>query len=149
MLELRKHLAAAKNWARNFLLRSALSPPKADTAPNTRSFMPETMRAGFLAQFVRIAEIASEAKSMVDELAGKGVDAIKGVLEAGVPAYPFNRMDVNLLRAVADEAHAKNLPVAVHTGKAADVNDAVTLGADSIEHGSFADEIPDSTPSTR
>jgi imidazolonepropionase-like amidohydrolase len=37
------------------------------------------------------------------------------------------------------------LPVAVHTGKAEDVVDAVSLPADSIEHGSFADEISDAT----
>jgi imidazolonepropionase-like amidohydrolase len=54
-------------------------------------------------------------------------------------------MDVNILHAVADEAHAKNLPVAVHTGNAQDVVDAVSLPADSIEHGSFADEISDAT----
>ena len=39
----------------------------------------------------------------------------------------------------------KNLPVAIHTGKSADVIDAVALGADSVEHGSFIDEIPDAT----
>jgi imidazolonepropionase-like amidohydrolase len=54
-------------------------------------------------------------------------------------------MDVNILRAVADEAHAKNLPVAIHTGNSQDVADAVALGTNSVEHGSFADEIPDAT----
>jgi imidazolonepropionase-like amidohydrolase len=44
---------------------------------------------------------------------------------------------------VVEEAHAKKLPVAIHCGNAADVADAVALGADSIEHGSYADEIPD------
>jgi imidazolonepropionase-like amidohydrolase/ABC-type multidrug transport system permease subunit len=106
-------------------------------------FMPENLRASFLAQFVRIPKSPAEAKSMVDEVAGKGVDFIKGILESGVPDYPFNRMDVNLLRAVAEEAHAKNLPVSVHTGKAVDVDDAIRAGANSIEHGSFADEISD------
>src|SRR5207237_9464165 len=72
-------------------------------------------------------------------------NAIKGVLESGAPGYSFNRMDVNILRAVTAEAHAKGLPVAVHTGKAEDVVDAVSLPADSIEHGSFADEISDAT----
>jgi imidazolonepropionase-like amidohydrolase len=81
----------------------------------------------------------------VDELAQKRVDAIKGVLEAGVPAYPFTRMNVDLLAAVAEEAHARNLPVAIHTGNANDVADAVRIGANSIEHGSFADEISDAT----
>src|SRR3954470_839933 len=108
-------------------------------------FLPEAMRASFIAQFVRIPKSAEEAKQQVDALAAQRVDAIKGVLEAGAPGYAFNRMDVNLLRAVVDEAHAKGLPVAIHTGKSQDVMDAVALSANSIEHGSMADEIPDAT----
>jgi imidazolonepropionase-like amidohydrolase/ABC-type multidrug transport system permease subunit len=108
-------------------------------------FLPETLRADFIAQFVRTPKSAEEARKQVDELAAKRVDAIKGVLESGAPGYPFNRMDVNILRAVTEEAHAKGLPVAVHTGKAEDVVDAVSLPADSIEHGSMADEISDAT----
>jgi imidazolonepropionase-like amidohydrolase len=108
-------------------------------------FLPEPMRADFIAQFVRTPHSAEEAHKQVDALAAQKVDAIKGVLEAGAPGYPFNRMDLNILRAVTEEAHAKHLPVAVHTGKAQDVVDAVSLPADSIEHGSFIDEISDAT----
>jgi len=103
------------------------------------------LRADFIAQFVRTPKTADEARQQVDALAAQHIDAIKGVLEAGAPGYPFNRMDVSILRAVAEEAHAKNLPVAVHTGKSQDVIDAVSLPADSIEHGSYVDEIPDAT----
>jgi imidazolonepropionase-like amidohydrolase len=103
------------------------------------------MRAGFLAQFVRTPKSPEEGRKQVDDLASKHVDAIKGVLEAGVPDHPFVRMDLNLLRAVVEEAHAKNLPAAIHTGTSKDVIDAVTLGANSVEHGSFLDEIPDAT----
>jgi imidazolonepropionase-like amidohydrolase/ABC-type multidrug transport system permease subunit len=108
-------------------------------------FMPETQRAGFNAEFLRLPKNAEEARKQVDNLAAQKVDAIKGILEAGVPDYPFNRMDVNVLRAVVEEAHARKLPVAIHTGNARDVVDAVSLGADSVEHGSFMDEIPDAT----
>jgi imidazolonepropionase-like amidohydrolase/ABC-type multidrug transport system permease subunit len=108
-------------------------------------FLPEAIRAGFIAQFVRTPHSAEEAHKQVDALAAQRVDAIKGVLEAGAPGFPFNRMDANILRAVTEEAHAKNLPVAIHTGKAQDVVDAVSLPADSIEHGSFVDEISDAT----
>src|SRR5262249_52211251 len=107
--------------------------------------LPEAQRAEFIAQFVRTPKTAEEARSQVDALAAQRVDAIKGVLEAGAPGYPFNRMDMNILRAVAEEAHAKKLPVAVHTGNARDVADAVSLPADSVEHGSYVDEIPDAT----
>jgi imidazolonepropionase-like amidohydrolase len=101
------------------------------------------MQESFNAQFIRIPKTADEARAQVDELAAQKVDAIKGVLEAGVPGYTFNRMDLGILRAVVEEAHAKKLPVAIHCGNAADVTDAVSLGADSIEHGSAIDEIPD------
>lgn len=108
-------------------------------------FLPETMRESFQAEFVRTPKTADEAHKQVTELADKQVDAIKGVLEEGAPGYSFNRMNVDILRAVVEEAHAHKLPVAIHTGKAADVIDATALGADSIEHGSFVDEISDAT----
>src|SRR5437868_14702318 len=102
------------------------------------------MQAAFTAQFVRTPKTPDEARKQVDELAAQHVDVIKGVLEEGTAGYSFKRMDINILRAVVEEAHAKKLPVAIHCGKAADVADAVALGADSIEHGAFVDDIPDS-----
>ncbi len=107
--------------------------------------MPEIARASFDAQFLRIPKTAEEARQQVDDLAVKGVNAIKGILEAGVPGHAFNRMNLDLLRAVVNAAHAKKLPASIHTGDSRDVIDAVALGADSIEHGSFRDEIPDPT----
>ena len=108
-------------------------------------YLPPPMQASFNAQFVRTPKNPDEARQQVDELATQHVDAIKGVLEQGIAGYSFKRMDINVLRAVVEEAHAKKLPVAIHCGNAADVADAVALGADSIEHGSFIDEIPDAT----
>ncbi len=107
--------------------------------------LPEQIRGQLMAQSVRLPKTADEGRAQVDQLAKDGVDAIKGILDAGAPGYTFNRMDVSLLRAVAEEAHAKQLPVAVHTGSATDVADAIAAGADSIEHGSFSEEIPDAT----
>ena len=107
--------------------------------------LPEQIRGQMMAQSVRLPKTADEGRAQVDGLANEGVNAIKGILDAGAAGYTFNRMDVSLLRAVADEAHAKQLPVAVHTGSAADVADAIAAGADSIEHGSFSEEIPDAT----
>ncbi|MGI8889609.1 MAG: amidohydrolase family protein [Chthoniobacterales bacterium] len=107
--------------------------------------LPEVARSGFDAQFLRIPKSAEEARRQVDELAKKGVNAIKGILDAGVPGHAFNRMNLDLLRAVVEEAHVKKLPASIHTGDSRDVTDAVSLGADSIEHGSFRDEISDAT----
>jgi imidazolonepropionase-like amidohydrolase/ABC-type multidrug transport system permease subunit len=107
--------------------------------------VPEPMRSKMLAQFVRLPKSADEGRRQVDDLVRQGVHAIKGILDRGVPSYPFNRIDVKILSAVAEEAHAKHLPVAVHTDSLADVTDAIAMGADSIEHGSFSEEIPDAT----
>jgi imidazolonepropionase-like amidohydrolase/ABC-type multidrug transport system permease subunit len=144
MIELRKKFGTGEKLGAELFFCGPLFTAEGGHGTEYARFMPETMRASFLAQFVRLPKTPGEAKSMVDEVANKGVDAIKGVLESGVPEYPFNRMDVNLLQAVGEEAHAKHLPLSVHTGKAVDVDDAIAAGADSIEHGSFTDEISDS-----
>jgi imidazolonepropionase-like amidohydrolase/ABC-type multidrug transport system permease subunit len=106
-------------------------------------YLPAPMRAGFNAQFLRLPKSPAEARQMVDALAAQHVDAIKGILDAGAPGRPYKRMGVNILRAVVEEAHAHNLPVSIHTGTSADVADAVAMGANSIEHGSYVDLIPD------
>jgi imidazolonepropionase-like amidohydrolase len=67
------------------------------------------------------------------------------ILEAGWgEGMLYDRLDLFLARAVGEEARAQNLPLAVHTGDARDVTDAIDIGAASIEHGSMRDEIPDS-----
>jgi imidazolonepropionase-like amidohydrolase/ABC-type multidrug transport system permease subunit len=145
MLKLRKQFASGEKLGTELFLCGPLFTAEGGHGTEYGKFLPEALRAGFIAQFVRTPKTADEARKQVDALAAQHIDAIKGVLEAGAPGYPFNRMDVGILRAVADEAHAKNLPVAVHTGNSQDVIDAVALPADSIEHGSYVDEIPDAT----
>ena len=138
--------APAKNWDRNCFFVDRSSPRKADTERNSRISCRKHMRAAFQRGICRARRKRRRKRANRWTISPRSkVDAIKGVLEAGVPGYSFNRMDVNILRAVVDEAHAKNLPVAMHTGNATDVADAVSFGADSIEHGSFIDEIPDAT----
>lgn len=107
------------------------------------SRIPEAYRAQFNAQFLRLPKSAGEAKQMVDALADQHVNGIKGILDAGEEVMHFQRMDLNILRAVVDEAHARHLPASIHTGHAVDVTDAVAMGANSIEHGSYVDAIPD------
>ena len=105
--------------------------------------MPAKIRQQAEAQFTRIPASADEARRQVDELKNSGVDCIKAILEAGAGSRVFNRLDSAIFRAVAEESHAQGLPFAVHTGDIRDVVDAVTAGADSIEHGSFREAIPD------
>ena len=145
MVKLRAHFGSGEKLGTELFFCGPLFTAEGGHGTEYAKYMPEAMRASFNAQFVRTPKTAEEARKQVDELAAQHVDAIKGVLEAGAPGYPFNRMDVNILRAVAEEAHAKYLPVAIHTGSARDVIDAVAVGANSIEHGSFIDEIPDAT----
>ncbi len=71
------------------------------------------------------------------------MDCIKAILEAGSGGRVYNRLDTGLFVAIAQQAHADSLPLAVHTGDARDVADAVQAQANSIEHGSFREKIPD------
>lgn len=105
--------------------------------------LPENIRKQLELQFLRIPQTEDEARKQVDELKGQGVDCIKEVLESGGGSSVFNRMDVGLFDAVAKEAHQDGLPLAVHTGDARDVADALAAKADSIEHGSMRDRIGD------
>jgi imidazolonepropionase-like amidohydrolase len=145
MLKLRKQFGTGEKLGTELFLCGPLFTTEGGHGTEYGKHLPEPLRAQFIAQFVRTPKTPEEARSQVDALAAQRIDAIKGVLEAGAPGYPFNRMDLNILRAVADEAHAKNLPVAVHTGNTHDVIDAVSLPANSVEHGSYVDEIPDGT----
>ncbi len=145
MLKLRTRFNSGEMLGSELFLCGPLFTAEGGHGTEYAKSLPEISRAGFNAQFLRIPKTPEEARAQVDDLAQKGVNAIKGVLEAGVPGYTFNRMDLALLGAVVQEAHARNLPASIHTGEARDVTDAVSLGAASIEHGSFRDEIPDAT----
>ncbi|MEO8438586.1 MAG: amidohydrolase family protein [Spartobacteria bacterium] len=145
MLKLRQRVNSGERLGSELFLCGPLFTAPGGHGTEYAKGLPEMARAGFNAQFLRIPQTQAEARQQVDELATRGVNAIKGILEAGVPGYTFNRMNIDLLRAVVQEAHAKKLPASIHTGDARDVSDAVSLGADSIEHGSFRDEIPDAT----
>jgi imidazolonepropionase-like amidohydrolase len=145
MLKVRKLFGSGEKLGAELYLCGPLFTAEGGHGTEYGKFLPEALRPAFIAQFVRIPKSPEEARQQVDALVAQKIDAIKGVLDAGAPGYSFNRMDVNLLRAVTEEAHAKGLPVAVHTGKSQDVIDAVSLSVNSIEHGSMADEIPDAT----
>ena len=103
----------------------------------------QNIRAAAEAQLVRLPKSPEEARAMVDVLATRGVNGIKAILEAGEAGMLFRRMDVAILKAIVQEAHAKKLPVVVHTGDSKDVADALDAGADGVEHGSFRDAISD------
>jgi imidazolonepropionase-like amidohydrolase/ABC-type multidrug transport system permease subunit len=105
-------------------------------------FVPKAAQAEFEAQMVRLPKSPEEARQQVDELKKLGVDGIKAILEGGVPGHAVPRLDPALLRAIAAEARADNLPIVCHTGDAHDVGDALEAGVNGIEHGSMRDAIP-------
>ncbi|MGB3574902.1 MAG: amidohydrolase family protein [Candidatus Sulfotelmatobacter sp.] len=105
--------------------------------------LPATVRSNLERQFTRIPTSADEARQQVDELKKRGVDCIKAILEAGAGGRVYNRLDTGLFDAIAQEAHPDSLPLSVHTGDVRDVADAVQAQANSIEHGSFREKIPD------
>jgi len=105
--------------------------------------LPAGIRENAEKQFTRIPASAEEARHQVDDLKKAGVDCIKAILESGAGERVFNRLDPAIFAAIAQQAHADQLPLAVHTGEVRDVEDAVQAQANSIEHGSFRDAIPD------
>jgi imidazolonepropionase-like amidohydrolase len=105
--------------------------------------LPPAVRSNLEKQIVRTPASSAEARQQVDDLKTRGVDCIKAILEAGAGGRVFNRFDTALFDAVAQQAHADSLPLAVHTGDARDVSDAVQAKASSVEHGSFREKIPD------
>jgi ABC-type multidrug transport system permease subunit len=90
--------------------------------------LPQVIRKQVEAQTVRTPATPDEARQQVRDLKARGVDCIKAVLEAGTTERPFNRMDGKILTAIADEAHAQSLVLAIHTGDARDVADAISAG---------------------
>jgi imidazolonepropionase-like amidohydrolase/ABC-type multidrug transport system permease subunit len=105
--------------------------------------LPENIRQQAEAQVIRTPDSPDEARREVDELKKGGVNCIKAILDSGAGNSVFNRLDNVEFQAVAQEAHAQALPLAVHTGDIRDITDALAGGADSIEHGSFREKIPD------
>jgi len=105
--------------------------------------LPEQARRAAQEQTVRTPQNPQEARSQVQALKQRGVDGIKAILEAGQAGMLFNRMDVAILRAVAEEARAQKLPIVIHTGDAKDVADALSVGTNGIEHGSLREKLPD------
>jgi len=106
--------------------------------------VPSALRDTVKAQLVRTPKTPEEARRQVRELKAAGVDGLKAILEAGWgDGMLFDRLDLLIVRSVAEEARAQNLPLATHTGDARDVTDAVEIGSASIEHGSLRDELPD------
>ncbi len=142
-LSLRRRIGAGNKLGAELFASGPMFTAEGGHGTEYLQYFPEMLRGSARQQMLRIPATADEARQQVRALKNSGVDAIKLILEAGGGSRTFQRMDMNLARAVAEEAHAENLPLSVHTGNAQDVADALALGANSIEHGSFTEELPD------
>nr|MBA2242361.1 ABC transporter permease [Chthoniobacterales bacterium] len=83
MLKLRREFGSGEKLGAELFLCGPLFTAEGGHGTEYAKFMPESMRAAFTAGFVRTPSSAEEARKQVDELAAKGVNAIKGVLEGG------------------------------------------------------------------
>ncbi|HUQ95566.1 MAG TPA: ABC transporter permease [Bryobacteraceae bacterium] len=105
--------------------------------------VPEAMREVAARETLFLPKTQDEARRQVDEVKQSGANGVKVILDGGQAGMLFNRMDSSILKAICEQARKNGLPVAVHTGDARDVADAVAAGAAVIEHGSARDAIPD------
>src|SRR4051794_16500676 len=88
---------------------------------------------------------AAECHKVVRQLAAAGVDVIKimatgGVLDPGARGLEQHFTDEEM-KAICDMAHFMGLKVAAHAHGARGIDAAVRAGVDSIEHGTFIDDV--------
>jgi imidazolonepropionase-like amidohydrolase/ABC-type multidrug transport system permease subunit len=76
----------------------------------------------------------ADARETVDELARRGVDALKLVLDSGGEDEPLPRLDEAVFRAAVVEARRLGLRTTVHVGDDRDARLAADAGADGLEH---------------
>jgi imidazolonepropionase-like amidohydrolase/ABC-type multidrug transport system permease subunit len=101
--------------------------------------LPANIREVAIRQMTRTPGSADEARAAVRALGKQGVNSVKASLDSSGAG---GRLDLVILRAMADEARALGIPLFVRTADARDVADAVAAGANAIEHGSYKDAIP-------
>jgi imidazolonepropionase-like amidohydrolase/ABC-type multidrug transport system permease subunit len=143
-LKLRKSIGTGARLGANLFVCGPMFTAEGGHGTEFLEHLPAVIKQSVQAQLIRTPKTPEEARKQVRDLKASGVDAIKAILEAGWgDGMLFDRLDLLIVRAVAEEAHAQHLPLAIHTGDARDVADAIEIGATSVEHGSWRDEIPD------
>jgi len=142
-LELRREIADGSKLGAQLFVCGPMFTAENGHGTEFIQHVPQAIRESVKAQLVRTPKTPEEAKKQVRQLKAAGVDGIKAILEAGWgEGMLYDRLDLLLVRSVSEEAMAQHLPLAVHTGDARDVTDAVEIGASSVEHGSMRDDIP-------
>ena len=77
-----------------------------------------------------------KARAQVAELADRGVDFLKVVYDDGtLYGRPVPRLEAGMVRAIAEEAHRRGLPVIAHVGAVeAGFREMIGCGVDGVEH---------------
>jgi imidazolonepropionase-like amidohydrolase/ABC-type multidrug transport system permease subunit len=104
--------------------------------------LPEGTRKMAEDQTLFLPKSPEEARQQVRQNRLGGASATKAILEAGVAGMLFQRLDLDILRAIGEESRAQHIPLTVHTGDARDLIDALAAGAAAIEHGSMREPLP-------
>src|SRR4029079_12983978 len=112
-IALRKRVTDGDLLGSELLVSGPLFPTEGGDGTEYSSWLDGPAKAAMLEQFVRTPASTDQAREQVRQLKTAGVDAIKAVLESGRTGMLFARMDLNLFRAVVDEARAQALPGAV------------------------------------
>ncbi len=87
---------------------------------------------------IRLVADVDDAREEVNKLIEGGVDYIKAIYSDINPmdiTHRVPKLSFDVLKVLADEAHQHNTRLMVHTGSPEEITDAITAGADSIEHG--------------
>lgn len=143
LLKLRAAIASGERLGAELLLCGPMFTTAGGHGTEYFKSLPDARRKAVEQQTLRLPGTPEEARAQVAQLKKDRVDGIKAILEAGQAGMLFNRMDLQILRAVAGESRKQNLPIVIHTGSARDVADALAAAPDGIEHGSARDRIPD------
>jgi imidazolonepropionase-like amidohydrolase len=95
-----------------------------------------------------VADGVEECRKRVREVLHAGADVVKCASTGGVSSRTLTALDATLtlaeLQVIADEAHMMGKRAFVHAYGGQGLADAVTAGIDSIEHGAFLCDLPES-----
>jgi len=86
----------------------------------------------------------ASARAAVRDLHREGADLVKLVYQGGLygpERIRLHQLSREVVGAIVDEAHRRDLPVSAHTHYQDDVADLLELGIDSIEHGVIEHEL--------
>ena len=91
------------------------------------------------------------ARQAVRERAEGGMDAIKITVESGPMPFGDDHplMPVAMIRAIVDEAHARDLPVFAHISSPNELEAVMEGGVDAVVHAVIDRPLPDATVAAR